>query len=1117
MLRDSQNNEDKLWYKDGVIYQVHIKAYRDSNNDGLGDIIGLTEKLDYIKSLGITIIWLLPFYPSPQRDDGYDIADYLNINPDYGTIEDFKNFIRQAHKRKIKIVTELVLNHTSDQHEWFKRARKSPPGSPERDFYVWSNTPDKYKETRIIFRDFESSNWAWDPVAKAYYWHRFYSHQPDLNFENPQVHKSLLKVVDFWLDLGVDGLRLDAVPYLYEQEGTNCENLLPTHRFLKKIRSYIDNKYKGIMLLAEANQWPEDAVSYFGEGDECHMAFHFPLMPRIYMAVQMEIRFPIIDILEQTPSIPENCQWATFLRNHDELTLEMVTDEERDYMYRYFARDSKATINLGIKRRLAPLMENNRRKIELINILLFSLPGTPIIYYGDEIGMGDNYYLGDRNGVRTPMQWSPDRNAGFSDTNPQRLFLPVIIDPEYHYETVNVEVQERFASSLFWWMKKAIALRGKYKSFGRGSLTFLNPGNPKVLAFIRTYQEETILIVTNLSKYSQAVELDLKEYAGYIPMEIFSRNKFPQIKESWYVLTLSPHDYYWFSLEKQKVLHQRRELVVPEYETKKSWKKFIQEDINAQMDDGLMTDYLEFHGRIDTQLHGFRSVELIDTFFLDDDYRCSIMLLRVNYADKQSEILLQPIKITPEQDAGIVIHSRNSEVIAKLKTEKENLFIYNGIYDDEFRKEMFRAFFRKRSIKGLNGELNISLSKNFRSMVLNIPDPASFILKDYPEGYSLQFSDKLFLKLYRKPEEGIQPGEEMLHFFETTPGFSNVPSLDGVVKYTEHWKKPLTIGIVNEYIPNQGTAWHYFGDALGRYFDKVLSSERDKTESKSFMTGFFISDEEKQSENSLCGYSDPIAISSAGLMGVRTGEMHITLYSEKEKKDFAPEPFSALYQRSVYQSIRTSIKNTFRNLRHRDELKTLDELNPVISGEDILLNFAEQMINKKLDADKLRIHGDYHLGQVMFTGKDFVITNFEGVYSYPVSERRLKRSPLRDVASMLWSFYFAASQGLSKYHNMGISTEKELEFYSQQWWFCMSTSFLSSYFKTIKEAEFVPAEKETIDYLIMFYLLEKTVSELNNILFQSPEMLHIPLDLINYIIRRIEKKDDMVAGVNPRL
>src|SRR3954463_14951668 len=570
---DTNTSVDPLWFKDAIIYELHVKTFCDSDGDGMGDFRGLMQKLDYLQELGVTAIWLLPFYPSPMRDDGYDIADYFDVNPNFGTLDDFQAFLDAAHQRNLHVITELVINHTSDQNPWFQKSRRafarygpvaagddrgsarvtvvSAPGYSDdelayRDFYVWSETPEKYQDARIIFKDFETSNWAWDPLAKAYYWHRFYSHQPDLNFDNPAVHDAVKKVCDFWLSMGVDGLRLDAIPYLYEREETNCENLPETHNYLHDLRAHVDAKFPNRMLLSEANQWPEDAAAYFGQGDETHMSFHFPLMPRMFMALQMEDRFPIIDIMEQTPPIPESCQWAMFLRNHDELTLEMVTDEERDYMYRVYANDPTARINLGIRRRLAPLLANSRRKIELLNILLFSMPGTPVLYYGDEIGMGDNVYLGDRNGVRTPMQWSPDRNAGFSRANPQQLFLPLIIDPEYNYEAINVENQQRNLSSLLWWMRRVIGMRKNFKAFSRGPLEFLYPENAKVLAFLRHYENETVLVVVNLSRFSQVAEIDLSRFAGCALMEVFGQNYFPIIKDTPYVLTLGPHSHFWF-------------------------------------------------------------------------------------------------------------------------------------------------------------------------------------------------------------------------------------------------------------------------------------------------------------------------------------------------------------------------------------------------------------------------------------------------------------------------------------------------------------------------------------------------------------------------------------------
>ena len=541
-------SNDPLWYKDAVIYQIHVKAFRDSSRDGFGDFAGLIEKLDYIQALGVNCLWLLPFFPSPLKDDGYDIASYEEINPSYGNISDFKKFLAAAHERGIRVLIELVINHTSDQHPWFQLARRSEKGSPERDFYVWTDDPNKYSGTRIIFTDTEKSNWTWDPEAQQFYWHRFFSHQPDLNFDNPKVLQAVTNVMRFWLRMGVDGLRLDAIPYLIERDGTNCENLPETHQVLKALRASLDEEFENRIFLAEANQWPPDVRPYFGDSDECHMAFHFPLMPRMFMAVRKEDRMPIVEIMARTPEIPPDCQWAIFLRNHDELTLEMVTDEERDYMYNEYARDPRMRINVGIRRRLAPLMDNGRRQVELMNALLMSMPGTPIIYYGDEIGMGDNIFLGDRNGVRTPMQWNSDRNAGFSEADSAALFSPVIVDPPYGFQTVNVEAQERTKTSLLYWMRRVIHIRKHYKAFSRGTWEPLNPANKRVLVFLRKYEGETMLCVNNLSRYAQFVELDLNEFEGQIPVEVFSRGHFPKIGKLPYLLTMGPHGFYWFRL-----------------------------------------------------------------------------------------------------------------------------------------------------------------------------------------------------------------------------------------------------------------------------------------------------------------------------------------------------------------------------------------------------------------------------------------------------------------------------------------------------------------------------------------------------------------------------------------
>ena len=543
LLRD-----DPGWYKDAIIYQLHVKAFFDSTNDGVGDFRGLREKLDYIAELGVTAVWLLPFYPSPLRDDGYDIADFARVHPDYGSLCEFRRFVREAHRRGLRVITELVVNHTSDQHPWFVDSRSSPE-SAKRDWYVWSDTDQRYADARIIFTDTETSNWAWDQGTQQYYWHRFFSHQPDLNYDNPRVVRAVMRVMRFWLDLGVDGLQLDAVPYLVEREGTICENLPETHAVLRQLRAGMDERYTGRMLLAEANQWPPDVLPYFGDGsDECHMAFHFPLMPRIWIALRREDRFPIVEIMEQTPEIPDTCQWALFLRNHDELTLEMVTDEERDYMYSEYAHDARMRINVGIRRRLAPLVDNSRRRLELLNSLLFSMRGTPVIYYGDEIGMGDNVYLGDRNGVRTPMQWTGDRNAGFSKADVQALYAPVVADPVYGYQAVNVEAQQRIPGSLLNWMKRLIRIRRAHPVFGRGTLEFLNPDNRRVVAYLREHEGVSVLCVANLSRFAQYVELDMRRFGGRVPVELIGRVHFPSIGELPYLLTLGPHDFFWFEL-----------------------------------------------------------------------------------------------------------------------------------------------------------------------------------------------------------------------------------------------------------------------------------------------------------------------------------------------------------------------------------------------------------------------------------------------------------------------------------------------------------------------------------------------------------------------------------------
>src|SRR5213593_2725578 len=843
---------DPLWYKDAVIYELHVKTFCDSDGDGIGDFRGSIEKLDYLQELGVTAIWLLPFYPSPLRDDGYDIADYFDVNPNFGTLDDFRAFLDAAHQRNLRVITELVINHTSDQNLWFQKSRRAialagvvgPGGARStsgaavstrgynddlayKDFYVWSDTPEKFKDARIIFKDFETSNWAWEPVAKAYYWHRFYSHQPDLNFANPAVHEAVEKVCDFWLSLGVDGLRLDAVPYLYEREGTNCENLPDTHVYLKKLRAHVDQKFPGRMLLAEANQWPEDAAAYFGRGDESHMSFHFPLMPRMFMALQMEDRFPIIDILEQTPTIPDNCQWAMFLRNHDELTLEMVTDEERDYMYRVYASDPTARINLGIRRRLAPLLANSRRKIELLNILLFSMPGTPVLYYGDEIGMGDNFYLGDRNGCRTPMQWSSDRNAGFSLANPQQLHLPVIIDPEYHYEAVNVENQQKNLSSLLWWTRRVIAMRKNFKAFSRGSLEFLYPDNAKVLAFLRRWENETIVVVANLSRFAQSAELDLSRFAGYVPMEVFSRNLFRPIRKSRYVITLGPHAYYWFALQAPTDGRRTpRKKTVPVISAPMELETLLTNSQRAAIEHEILPRYLQTCRWFGSKARTFRSLKIVEQPSISDDAdSAQLWLVEVSYLDAPTETYVLPVKIASDAVARSVSQSAPHAVIARF-AGSDGAVLLDAIWDETFRSQLLEAIVRRQALKARAGEFVGIIASGFDADQ-TVTSGDSQVVGGEQSNSSVLFDNKFFLKLYRKIEDGVNPDVELNRFLTEHTQFPNVPAFVGALEYRRTKAEPTVVCLLQRAVASEGNVWTLTVDAIGRYYERVLERKAD--------------------------------------------------------------------------------------------------------------------------------------------------------------------------------------------------------------------------------------------------------------------------------------------------
>ncbi|MEX2560839.1 MAG: maltose alpha-D-glucosyltransferase, partial [Pirellulales bacterium] len=874
---------DPLWYKDAIIYQLHVRAFADHSGDGIGDFRGLSEKLDYLQDLGVTAVWLLPFYPSPLRDDGYDIANYMDVNPIYGTLRDFKNFLREARRRGLRVITELVLNHTSDQHYWFQRSRRARPDSSWRDFYVWSDSPARYRDARVVFKDFESSNWSWDAEAQAYYWHRFYSHQPDLNFDNPRVRRALLQVLDYWLGMGVDGLRLDAVPYLYEREGTNCENLPETHAFLRELRQHIDSKFSDRMLLAEANQWPEDAIAYFGQEDECHTAFNFPLMPRLFMATQMEDRFPIIDILQQTPPIPPSCQWFLFLRNHDELTLEMVTDEERDYMYRVYAHDREARINLGIRRRLAPLLGNNRRKVELMNGLLFSLPGTPVIYYGDEIGMGDNIYLGDRDGVRTPMQWSADRNAGFSRANPQKLYLPPIIDSEYHFESINVETQRINPESLLWWMKRLIALRQHYPVFGRGSLEFLFPENSKVLAFIRADEQAQVLVVANLSRFAQYVELDLSRLEGMEPVELFGRTRFPTIGKLPYLLTLNSHAFYWFALERQPaglpIDGGPAGQELPLLKTDEDWTGVFRGRARTRLE-GVLRDWLAGRRWFGGKARPIQAVHLWEAVPFNHAPREAgtyLGMLRVDYVEGEPENYVLPFGYSAAESAADFELQYPQAPIARLQLagQKEPGLLYDAMWRTAFAEELLEAISRRRRFKGASGEVvarPTPLLSRLRHQT-NGPLVAS-VLRGEQSNSSLAYGDQLILKLFRRVEQGVNPDLEIGRYLTEEARFPHTPPLAGALEYRKGNEEPLTLAILQGYVRNNGTAWQYTLEALGRYYDQAAVEPLRLEPADQSALGRSLADMIEEPPSPRAVERLGVYLQSAELLGQRTAELH---------------------------------------------------------------------------------------------------------------------------------------------------------------------------------------------------------------------------------------------------
>jgi maltose alpha-D-glucosyltransferase/alpha-amylase len=1087
--------DDPLWYKDAIIYELHVKAFFDASNDGTGDFTGLIEKLDYLEELGVNTIWLLPFYPSPMRDDGYDIADYHNVHPVYGSREDVRKLIREVHKRQMRIITELVINHTSDQHPWFQAARHAPVGSAKRDFYVWSDSKLKFPETRIIFTDSEDSNWAWDDVAQAYYWHRFFSHQPDLNFDNPQVVKAVIRAMRFWLDMGVDALRLDAIPYLCVREGSNNENLPETHQVIKQMRAVVDAHYQGRMFLAEANQWPEDVLEYFGAGDECHMAYHFPLMPRMYMALAQEDRFPMTDILNQTPAIPENCQWALFLRNHDELTLEMVTDRERDYMYQVYASDLRMRVNVGIRRRLAPLLENDLDKIKLLNCLLMTLPGTPIVYYGDEIGMGDNFYLGDRNGVRTPMQWSPDRNAGFSRADPQRLFLPPIMDPVYGYQAVNVEAQARNPSSLLNWMRRLIAVRRSHPAFGRGELRLLAPGNHKIFAYLRLHQEQIILCVANLSHSPQPVELDLHENNGRVPVELMSHNTFPPIGELPYLLTLPRYGFYWFELSQEAppptwhenlpplesvpmlVLTDPHEYFLHKAPEMTGYQDVIAPEVRRRLEKDFLPQYLAHQRWFSGKAGGMAHVDFEPFGVWKSAHGCWLFAnTRVAYTGGEVEEYSLPLTLR-WGDSDTLAPEHLPRVLGRVRRKARPGLLLEAQAEDAFCRDIVGGIGERLKFTLPHGHLAFTSTSAYPDWVPQQTDwPVAHPALEQ-SNTTVMLDDKLVLKLFRKSAPGLNPEWEMGRFLTEHTNYRQIAPTLGALEWVPEQGEATLLAILQGYIENQGNAWDYTLSYLSRFLENwqaEMNGERAEPETSPHV--------------SYCA--------QIRLLGQRTGELHQAL-AVPAIEAFGSEPLAEGEADAWAERVRLDVGASLDQLA--DALAHLPE--PIRPQAEALIGkrtelemLARNLRPSGLQVVKIRYHGDYHLGQVLVSGSDFVIIDFEGEPARTLAERRRKGCPLRDVAGMLRSFDYAAAIAGSRAHGESPVACAALAQLTQTWRHQVKAAFLEGYREGIADCPACPQDLAQADKLIRLFLLEKALYELRYELANRPLWVHIPLD-----------------------
>jgi len=1081
---------DELWYKDAIIYQLHVKAFADSNNDGIGDFAGLTEKLGYLQDLGVTALWLLPFYPSPGRDDGYDIADYGDINRDFGTMKDFRRFIQEAKRRGLRVITELVINHTSDQHDWFKRARRSDKNSSARNWYVWSDTDQKYLGTRIIFTDTEKSNWTWDPEAGQFYWHRFFSHQPDLNFDNPRVVSALVQVMKRWLDTGVDGFRLDAIPYLCERDGTNNENLPETHAIIKRLRAELDAYAPGKVLLAEANQWPEDVQEYFGSGDECQMAYHFPLMPRIYMAIAQEDRFPITDILRQTPDIPGNCQWALFLRNHDELTLEMVTDVERDYLWSTYANDPRARINVGIRRRLAPLMDNDRRKIELMNSLLLSFPGTPIIYYGDEIGMGDNIYLGDRNGVRTPMQWTPDRNGGFSRADPARLYAPTIMDPVYGYESVNVEAQSRSLSSLLSATKRLIAVRKSTLAFGRGSMTFIRPVNRSVLAYVRQHGDEVILCVANLSRSAQATELDLSAWKDRIPLEMLGRTLFPPIGELPYMITLAPYGFYWFQLKERDKSEHVAPSVVPEFETLvvplgATWVSLAR--TRGVFEREVLPGHLAR-----TRWYPERSAKAILPTVTSAIPFCDVgdnrPWLAVFEATQRGETTRYVLPMRIEW-VRFDRERYNPRAFAAVRQGAREGTLLDVATDPIFIALLLRNLRNSLTLEENGVRLEFKPTSRLSDKPTKQPEHIRAVETEQSNSTALVDNDYV-VKVYRKLESGINPEIEIGRFLTEVAGFANTPALLGSVELVEGDKKSA-VAIVHAFVANQGDAWTVTSAYLDRFVDeqRLLATSDQPGES--------------EEQAPYLRYMSQI--------GRRVAEMHLALASNDEFADFAPEPTRPADVQHWIEDVVARAERVFDALQQRrDTIKEADRLlvDQVVAQRASLRDRLGALLPQDIDGLNIRHHGDFHLGQILIVKDDIFIIDFEGEPRRALNERRRKAPAARDVAGLIRSIDYSATAALERALKVALDEQGKLGAALAEWRDRSVAAFLAAYREVMTNQSLWPTDPQAAEQMLNFFLLEKAFYEIEYELAHRPEWLRVPL---TGMIRILSQHTDEVS------